>query len=238
MAAFVLVHGGLHGGWCWERLVPLLAATGHRVEAIDLPGSDRGTPAAEVDLASYRAATVAAAERAGEPAILVGHSLGGRSISAAAEERPDLIKALVYVSAILPSSDQPVMLPSADDNIIANGFFPVDDGISVMLDEASARAGFYSDCSEADARTAFTRLAPQPIAAMTEPVHLTPERWGAVPRYYVFTREDRCIPIAVQQQMERAAPCARTFELPSGHSPFYTHPQALAKMLCEIATEV
>ena len=31
MATFVLVHGGGHGAWCWERLVPLLADAGHRV---------------------------------------------------------------------------------------------------------------------------------------------------------------------------------------------------------------
>jgi len=235
MAAFVLVHGGLHGGWCWERVVPLLRAAGHSVEAIDLPGARREVAGVEVRFADYVAATVAAAERAGEPAILVGHSLGGRSISAAAEVRPELVKALIYVTAVLPSPDRLVPLTVADDNIIANAFYPVDAGASVMLDEAAARAGFYSDCSDADARAAFVRLAPQPVAAMTEPVRVTDSRWGRVQRYYVFTLEDRTIPLAAQREMERHAPCAQTFELPSGHSPFYTHPAELAEILCAIA---
>jgi len=34
----VLVHGAMHGAWCWEKIVPLLAARGRRVVAIDLPG--------------------------------------------------------------------------------------------------------------------------------------------------------------------------------------------------------
>jgi pimeloyl-ACP methyl ester carboxylesterase len=236
MAAFVLVHGGLHGSWCWERIVPLLRDAGHRVDAIDLPGADRQVPAAQVNFDSYVAATVAATERAGEPAVLVGHSLGGRSISAAAEARPDLVRALVYVTALLPSPD--AELPAvADDNIIASAFFPADDGASVMLDEAAARAGFYSDCSDGDAKAAFARIVPQPLAAMAPPVVLTQGRWGSVPRYYVFTHEDRTIPIAMQQAMERAAPCARIFDLPSGHSPFYTHPRDLADILCAIAAD-
>ena len=36
---FVLVHGGHHGAWCWEKLTPELEARGYDVLAIDLPGS-------------------------------------------------------------------------------------------------------------------------------------------------------------------------------------------------------
>src|SRR4029077_5733271 len=35
---FVLVHGGFHGAWCWERTVAELHALGHDAVAIDLPG--------------------------------------------------------------------------------------------------------------------------------------------------------------------------------------------------------
>ena len=40
MPAFVLVHGGAHGAWCWERLLPLLERDPRvtRAIAIDLPG--------------------------------------------------------------------------------------------------------------------------------------------------------------------------------------------------------
>ena len=33
----VLVHGAWHGAWCWERVVPLLEAAGHRAVVVDLP---------------------------------------------------------------------------------------------------------------------------------------------------------------------------------------------------------
>ncbi|MFS0212393.1 alpha/beta fold hydrolase, partial [Corynebacterium macclintockiae] len=31
----LLLHGGMHGAWCWERVIPHLR---HRTIAIDLPG--------------------------------------------------------------------------------------------------------------------------------------------------------------------------------------------------------
>ncbi|MCW2620092.1 MAG: putative hydrolase or acyltransferase of alpha/beta superfamily, partial [Modestobacter sp.] len=38
MSTFVLVHGAWHGGWCWDRVVPLLRAAGHEVHAPTLTG--------------------------------------------------------------------------------------------------------------------------------------------------------------------------------------------------------
>ena len=43
MTTFVLVHGAWHGGWCWDRVAPLLRAAGHEVHAPTLTGlSERG----------------------------------------------------------------------------------------------------------------------------------------------------------------------------------------------------
>ena len=38
MAAFVLVHGTGHGGWCWRFIVPLLRAAGYDVYTPTLTG--------------------------------------------------------------------------------------------------------------------------------------------------------------------------------------------------------
>ena len=35
---FLLIHGGFHGAWCWDRVVPELEQLGHKAVAIDLPG--------------------------------------------------------------------------------------------------------------------------------------------------------------------------------------------------------
>ena len=38
MATFVLVHGAWHGGWCWNRVIPLLETAGHRAFGPSLTG--------------------------------------------------------------------------------------------------------------------------------------------------------------------------------------------------------
>ncbi len=53
MSTVVLVHGGWSGGWCWDKVVPLLEEAGHQVEAPNLPGhGDDRTPIPEVSLRS------------------------------------------------------------------------------------------------------------------------------------------------------------------------------------------
>lgn len=37
MSSYVLIHGACSGGWCWEKVVPLLERAGHTVAAPDLP---------------------------------------------------------------------------------------------------------------------------------------------------------------------------------------------------------
>lgn len=37
-AAFVLVHGTGHGGWCWQFIAPILRAAGHDVYTPTLTG--------------------------------------------------------------------------------------------------------------------------------------------------------------------------------------------------------
>jgi len=94
MPRFVLIHGAWHGGWCWERVVPLLRAADHEVLASDLPGmgTDRTPFAADV-LGQWADFVAALVHEAAEPAVLVGHSRGGLVISEGAERAPDQIRA-------------------------------------------------------------------------------------------------------------------------------------------------
>ena len=79
----VLVHGGGHGAWCWERLTPELEALGHRVIAMDLPIED--SAATFDDYANIVCA--ATQDVAGADLILVGHSIGGQTVPVVAARR-------------------------------------------------------------------------------------------------------------------------------------------------------
>jgi pimeloyl-ACP methyl ester carboxylesterase len=109
VTTFVLIHGAFSGGWSWDPVRGPVEQAGHKVITPDLPsqGNDQ-TPLSEITLDSYCDRVIEVLDRHSEPVVLAGHSLGGISVSQAAERRPDSIKALVYVAAfLLPDGSSP-----------------------------------------------------------------------------------------------------------------------------------
>ena len=86
MTAFVLVHRSWHGARCWYEIVPLLEKAGHKAIAVDLPahGKDK-SPIREVTLQSNVDRVCEVIDSLDEPAVLVGHSRGGITITQAAK---------------------------------------------------------------------------------------------------------------------------------------------------------
>jgi pimeloyl-ACP methyl ester carboxylesterase len=84
----------------------------------------------------------------------------------------------------------------------------------------------------------MTRLLAEPDGPRTEPLHLTADRYGSVPRHYIECLHDRTIPIGDQRMMQTLQPCASVTVLEADHSPFLSTPQALADALITIATGV
>lgn len=153
MTQFLLVHGAWHGAWCWEKVVPLLAEMGHAAAAIDLPGQgDDPTPAASVTVDDYVRAIGEALRSAGGRSVLVGHSMGGIAISAAAEAHPDLIERLVYVTAFLPRNGESLLAlegrnpePAVPPSLVMNENEP-----TCTIREEKVVPLFYHDCSPKD----------------------------------------------------------------------------------------
>ena len=55
---FVLIHGGFHGAWCWERLIPELEDRAMQAVAIDLPATDLvGTSGRRLPIGGMRSST-------------------------------------------------------------------------------------------------------------------------------------------------------------------------------------
>ena len=102
MTTFILIPGAWHGAWCWERIVPLIEAAGHRALAPELVGmgTDRAR-AAEGSLARWTDQIAALVGEQDGPVVLAGHSRGGAIISQVAERLPERITALAYVAAPL-----------------------------------------------------------------------------------------------------------------------------------------
>ena len=237
MATFLLVHGACTGGWCWEKVVPLLEAAGHKACAPDLPGlGDDQTPPANVTLADNVDKLARILDKMEEQVILVGHSLGGVTISQLAEARRRKIKALVYVCALLPTSGKSGrdMTSLEPDTLFRLSRQVSPDGKTYTFARDKLPSLFYADVSPEDRYKAMQRLRPQPLAISTTPLTLTEERFGSVPRWYIECIHDNAIRIALQRTMAKKTPC-KVLRLECGHSPFFSNPEELVEYLEMIA---
>jgi pimeloyl-ACP methyl ester carboxylesterase len=234
---FVLVHGAFQGAWAWSGVATRLRSLGHEVDVVELPAhGDDATSIAEAHLAAYVARTVAAIDAAGEPVVLVGHSMGGMVISGAAEARPDRIERLVYVAAFLPESGDSLLALSSMDAGSTLGAGLTDDGSDGTLDlrEEALVPIFCADCDAAMQSEILDHYRAEPSLPLTEPLTLT-DAFQSVPRAYLFTTNDQAVSRAFQGAMVSVSPVIESAELATSHSPFLAQPTATADALVTLA---
>lgn len=225
MTHFVLVHGAFHGAWCWDKVAGGLRKLGHSVTAPDLPGAgEDSTRLEQVDLELATNRVVEALQATPEPAVLVGHSMGGVVITQAAARVPERVVRLVYLTAFRPLDwesllDLTALPEGSGDGVQANITIDGEPPIATF-DLTQARQVFYNGVSEDEASAAVDRLDRQPLAVFATPVSLG----GAElpPADYVVCAQDHAIPPALQRLMARRLP-AQVTELDAGHSPFLSH---------------
>ena len=237
---FVLVHGAMHGAWCWEEVAARLVAKGHRVVVPELPG--HGRRAAEVRGAGAerygRAVAEAMAQAGVSRAVLVGHSMGGLVIAKAAELVPRRIAHLVFLAAVVPAHGSSIALTNMtaparaalEAHVIGRG-----DGTFLHPAE-TAWARWMGDLPRHDPRVsrALARLTPQAAQPFFERVDL--HRFDAltIPRTYIRCRRDAAV------IPERAAATAARLgvapvDLDSAHDPMLSKPDELVRLLTRIA---
>lgn len=235
MATIVLVHGHMHGAWCWSKIVPLLAQKGHKVVAVDLPARDGNKAAHEaVTLEQFVGSVAGIVGAQDEPVVLVGHSAGGTVLSEIAERMPDRVARLVYVAAMLLPDGESIfsafVTKRAMDPALA-----IDGASAVWTDDTLIRRRLYNTSSDADAALAIERLCAEPIPPMTHPVHVTRERYGRVKRAFIQTRFDNAVPFDAQAAMCAALPCDPVIVMDTDHSPFFSAPQEFAAHIHALA---
>lgn len=242
MARFVLVHGAFGGAWCWEPVTGPLREAGHTVGTLDLPGggADR-TPVDGITLASCakRVCDVLASQP--EPAILVGHSMGGVVVTQAASDCPEHVASLVFVAAFMPADGQSLLdlthLPEGEGDLIqANIVIEGEPPVAVLSAEATA-AAVYNDCTSEQAAWAVARRRPQAVAPYATQVDVDESVLAAIPRSYVMTTRDRSLVPALQRRMIREHPCERVIELDADHAPYLSATDGLVAALLQLAGE-
>ncbi len=156
--------------------------------------------------------------------MLCGHSYGGMVITeAGADER---VSQLLYVTSVMPQTGQSLADVAASQP--TPWMDPGDDGTVGVHAEIVAEL-FLQDCDEDIVHQALARLTRQ--SAM--PFAQTPLAWQEKPSTFFVCTEDLAIPAELQLQRARAS--ARLIDIPSGHHPFLSQPEAFAD---SIASEI
>jgi pimeloyl-ACP methyl ester carboxylesterase len=234
MARFVIVHGAFSGAWAWGPMVEPLEAKGHTIEAFDLPGSGAdSTPVGQVSLGAYAERTKSVLAERQEPAVLVGHSMGGMVTTQVAAHSPERIAGMVYVAAFVPQDGQSLKglteLPEgADDQIQANMVVSGEPPVATIPEDVS-RVARYNECSEEVIAWALAHQLPQPLAPFLEPASVPDGALDDIPRHYVRCLRDRSLPPALQLRMLETAGIESVVELDTGHNPQLSATSELAE---------
>lgn len=235
MTDYVLVHGAFHGGWCWEPLARRLTAAGHRVHAPTLSGcGDRASePHAEISLKTHVDAIVALIEE-GDLAdlVLVGHSLGGMVVTAAADRVRDRVSRLVYLDAFVPQSGQAArdLIPTPMHSAALQAVHLHGGRVSLPVIFPAAKFIRASGQAAADF---MARLTPHPFLTFAEPVYL--QQPAVAHRSFIYCSG---VPFGLFDGYAAAArddPAWHFHDLPTAHDAMIEAPDALAAILLQPA---
>lgn len=234
----ILVHGALLTSSSWAPVQSYLQNSGYNVVTIDMPGrvNDGIQPNdATLKLAVEKVCKVATLQHA--PVMLVGHSQAGAIITEATKYCGASIKALVYITAVIPlSGEKPFDLFSQQDNHNFDIVAPIDNnsGLAIPDRNAPIKKLFMDDANDADATRAINDMEPEPVILADAELNYDPVIFNSIPKFYIKTSKDMIISPETQDKYIKRQNMKGIFILDTGHSPFISQPQTLGKKLAEI----
>ncbi|MEU6199174.1 alpha/beta fold hydrolase [Streptomyces sp. NPDC047061] len=234
MSTYLLVHGAWHSGECWERVVPLLAAAGHRVYAPSLTGHGEKAPLLGPDVGlDTHVADVVGLIRDEDltDVVLVGHSYAGLVVSSAANEVPDRVGHLVYLDAMVPEHGDTAADIQPVSRTLIERALASDSGWRVPpLPELPPPHGLFGVTEAADVAWLRTMLSDQSVRSLQQPVRLDDPAVRTIPRTHIH-----CVANVPEGVVRRPVPAAeRVWELPTGHDCMITMPAELADLLLKL----
>ncbi len=246
MATFVLVHGGWHGGWCWQKVLPFLEAAGHEVYAPTLTGmAERAaelTP--DVGLDTHIQDVVGLLdEKDLHGVVLVGHSYAGFVITGVVDRAPERIAHLVYLDTFVPRDGESMTnISRIMGSMLRRQARASGDGwkLESLQRMPFGIKGLYGVTTEPDLSWVRSMVTAQPLKTYEQPLHLrNPAIVSTVPRTHIECTGSGFV-FSFMRRMggPRGRPPTeagwRLRQLPTGHDAMITMPRELADLLLEI----
>lgn len=239
MSTFLLIHGAWHSGRCWERVVPLLEAAGHRVFAPSLTGyGDKAHllgPEVGLDTHVDDVVGLIAGENLSD-VVLVGHSYAGLVISSAAHRIPERI-ALVYLDAMVPEDGESAVDVHPVTQRLIELAEKSESGWRVPpMPEQPAPLGLFGVTDPADVAWLHGMLSDQPVRCLRQPVRLGNPAADAIPRTHIHNVG--AMPTGITRRpvppIQPNGTAAQVWELPTGHDCMITMPTELSELLLKL----
>jgi pimeloyl-ACP methyl ester carboxylesterase len=238
MATYVLVHGGGHGGWCYQRVARILRAAGHEVYAPTLTGLGERAHLLDdrVDLHRHIEDVVAVLHFEDlHDVVLVGHSYGGMVITGIADRAAERIGRLVFLDAANPVNGQSLVDVSGPIIEAVRPMGEVVDGIELVLLPAPDAGLLYGVTDPDDLAWMADRLTGHPWTCFEQRLELTNEAalW-AIPQYHIvctstLASRDKAL-------LDRARSEGRLWDIDTGHDLMITEPEKTAEALLQVLT--
>jgi pimeloyl-ACP methyl ester carboxylesterase len=238
MATYVLVHGGGHGGWCYQRVARILRAAGHEVYAPTLTGLGERAHLLDdrVDLHRHIEDVVAVLHFEDlHDVVLVGHSYGGMVITGIADRAAERIGRLVFLDAANPVNGQSLVDVSGPIIEAVRPMGEVVDAIELVLLPAPDAGLLYGVTDPDDLAWMADRLTGHPWTCFEQRLELTNEAalW-AIPQYHIvctstLASRDKAL-------LDRARSEGRLWDIDTGHDLMITEPEKTAEALLQVLT--
>ncbi|KLR60485.1 putative hydrolase or acyltransferase of alpha/beta superfamily [Actinobacteria bacterium IMCC26207] len=234
-STFVLVHGSNHGGWCWERVTPLLEAAGHSVYTPTLTGlAERADELTQrVGLATHVADITELFEREDlREVTLVGHSYAGAVITGAAEAVAERISRLIYLDAFLPRDGESVLDIEPPQSREAFLSIARDQGDGWRLPPQQSFLDRWGLTDPADRKWVWENLTDMPLLASTEPLSALRDAARSLPGTFIDLTAPKnagTVP-ATERALEEGL---KMLAIATGHDAMVTEPARLAELLLQ-----
>ena len=217
----VFCHGIWADGSCFSKVIPPLQAEGYEVISVQY-----GLDSFEEDVATVTRTL----NRVGSPVVLVGHSYGGATITAAGLDKR--VVALVYIAAVAPDVGETVQ--SQLDTFPSDIFSRVEvaDGRAWMLPDGIEF--FAGDLPAAEQKLVWaTHYAP--VADLFQQQKLQDVAWKSKPNWYILARNDHTVHPDLQRFVSKRMG-ATVVEVESSHVPMLSQPEVVINTIRQAAT--
>ncbi|EJT69609.1 hypothetical protein GGTG_13225 [Gaeumannomyces tritici R3-111a-1] len=258
--AFVIVHGLTFPPPTFDRLRNALEGAGYDVAIPRMPSVGEGVIGATMatEVAAVRAAMAPALE-AGKDIVLMGHSYGGIIITPTAlgytkteREAQGLeggVKAVVYLEAFagwergkypmdvvfgsgsgIPEMFKPLVIDGKPTDNIPVPKSPTD------MEKQASQFLFFNTCTPEDTEWCMGLLESMSLGAALEKTEVVPADLKASLTYIVGEKDNAMQP-AIAERFVAGTPGMKEVRMDTGHAPFVSHVDELAKILEGIAQE-